>query len=221
MESSIASYKQNGFLEGSKFPAGENAKRVIASDLAQSAGVPNHTDQAGPIYFKVQLNCQLFSLEDPARQHFIYYLADETETIGLDGKESHGPYAVISMVDYYLKKHDHGEKVLVVYCDNCAGQNRNRFLMAYWARLMKTDRYKDVETHFLLVGHTKFTPDALFGRWKKVFRSRNTDLPEDLKTTVGNDFPNTTTCKYSDEPDFKWFDWKTHLDERYEPVVVI
>ncbi|GAU89219.1 hypothetical protein RvY_01796 [Ramazzottius varieornatus] len=83
MESSIASYKQNGFLEGSKFPAGNNSKRVIAFDFAQS------------------LKCHLFGLEDPARKPFSYYLADETETSGLDGKQSHGHNAMISMVDYY------------------------------------------------------------------------------------------------------------------------
>ncbi|GAV08210.1 hypothetical protein RvY_17936 [Ramazzottius varieornatus] len=77
VESSIVSYKQNGFLESSKFPAGNNAKRVIAFNFAQSMGLPNHTDQAGPIYFKVQLKFHLFGLQDPARKHVIYYLADE------------------------------------------------------------------------------------------------------------------------------------------------
>ncbi|GAU94655.1 hypothetical protein RvY_06387 [Ramazzottius varieornatus] len=71
---------------------------------------------------------------------------------------------------------------------------------------MKPGRYNDVETHFLPVGHTKFALDAFFGRWKKVIRSGNTDLPEDLETAVGNAVPNTTTYKYSDEPDFEWFD---------------
>ncbi|GAU96893.1 hypothetical protein RvY_08264 [Ramazzottius varieornatus] len=47
---------------------------------------------------QVQLKYHLF---DPARKNFIHYLADETETIGLDAKKSHGPNAVISMVNYY------------------------------------------------------------------------------------------------------------------------
>ena len=49
---------------------------------------------------------------------------------------------------------------LFVYSDSCSRQNRNNFVLAFWVhRILKGKHDKS----FLVVGHTKFTPDQLFG----------------------------------------------------------
>ena len=117
------------------------------------------------------LKVDIFGLVDESISHCNYFTLDETESIGENGSQTHEANSILPMLDFYLKKEDHGEASLIMYCDNCAGQNKNRFLMAYCAHLIKTKRYKTVEVHFLPVGHTKFSPDAFFGHFKKVLYS--------------------------------------------------
>jgi hypothetical protein len=58
-------------------------------------------------------------------------------------------------------------KRLVIYCDNCKGQNRNKTLMhfLYWMVHIK-NWFEEVEVNFLIVGHTKFSADRHFGYGK-------------------------------------------------------
>ena len=49
------------------------------------------------------------------------YLFDESQCIGKDGTLSHGPNAVISMFDHYLKEDGYGEQRAEFHADNCAG----------------------------------------------------------------------------------------------------
>ena len=68
----------------------------------------------------------------------VNYLLDEADTIGADGKTSHGPNAVITMLHHYFAKHGMQEQGCHLHCDNCAGQNKNRSMVAYlcWRVLM-------------------------------------------------------------------------------------
>ena len=61
------------------------------------------------------------------------YLVDENETIGSNRTRSHGPNSVIFMLDNYLAHHGKSEPVLSFHADNCAGQNRNKSVIAYFA----------------------------------------------------------------------------------------
>ena len=45
------------------------------------------------------------------------------------------------------------------HCDNCSGQNKNRFLMYYMMYRILAGLHDDVVVSFLPVGHTKFSPD--------------------------------------------------------------
>ena len=53
----------------------------------------------------------------------INYLLDEDQTFGEDGKGSHGPNTVISLLDHALGKYGLGEKNAKMHSDNCCGKS--------------------------------------------------------------------------------------------------
>jgi hypothetical protein len=64
---------------------------------------------------------------------------------------------------------------LRVQLDNCAKDNKNRYVFAYWSLLVAKDISKEVFVSFLLVGHTHDDIDASFGRWS--MKLREEDFP--------------------------------------------
>ena len=66
------------------------------------------------------------------------------------------------------KKHLLRYNVLILYADNCPGQNKNQTMVAYLSYLVKIiKRFPCVELYFLISGHTKFSPDRNFGPIKQ------------------------------------------------------
>ena len=86
-------------------------------------------------------------------------LLDEAEN---PGKEAD---CTISFVHHYLVKYGFGEKNVCFHADNCTGQNNVNVQYLIW-RVM-TGENTTAELSFMLVGHTKFAPDRLFGLIKK------------------------------------------------------
>ena len=54
-------------------------------------------------------------------------------------------------------------KTADLHCDNCAGQNKNRFILWYCAWRVANGLHQSITFNFLTVGQTKFAPDACFG----------------------------------------------------------
>ena len=70
---------------------------------------------------------------------------------------------------------------------------------------------------FLLVGHTKFTPDACFGLFKKKFHVTHTQTLQDIVDVVNN----SAECNVAQvvgwengEVLVSTYDWSTHLIEK-------
>jgi hypothetical protein len=64
---------------------------------------------------------------------------------------------------------------VLVQLDNCAKDNKNKYVFAYWLLLVAKDIFKEVFVSFLLVGHTQHDIDASFGRWS--MKLREEDFP--------------------------------------------
>ena len=54
--------------------------------------------------------------------------------------------------------------------DNCTGQNKNNTMLQYLLWRTLTDRHTDITLSFLVVGHTKFSPDWCFGLFKRLYK---------------------------------------------------
>ncbi len=50
-----------------------------------------------------------------------------------DGKQGKGVNCTISLVWHAIQKYNHGEKKLVITCDNCVGQNKNNYSLFFYS----------------------------------------------------------------------------------------
>ena len=81
-----------------------------------------------------------------------------------------GSNSIISMLHYHLQHYGMGESRLQLHADNCSGQNKNRYVLEYLAWRVLAGLHDEIELSFLVVGHTKFSPDWCFGLFKRAFR---------------------------------------------------
>ena len=90
-------------------------------DFAQNVALPQVARQIGPIYFKVPRKVHIFGINNEALPHQLNYLLDEADTIGMDGKNSHGPNSVASMLHHYFSRHGLKKRECYLHADNCSG----------------------------------------------------------------------------------------------------
>ena len=57
--------------------------------------------------------------------------------------------------------------------DNCARENKNKYVMAYLSYLIKCNIFDNIEMNFLPVGHTHIDIDAMFGNFHTLFKNKN------------------------------------------------
>ena len=55
--------------------------------------------------------------------------------------------------------------------DNCARENKNKYVMAYLSYLVQVGVFKKITMSYLPVGHTHADIDALFGNLSTAFKS--------------------------------------------------
>lgn len=133
-------------------------------DFAQQLQFPYEDHQVGPIFFKSPRTAQLFGVCCEAIPQQINYLIDEAD---FPGK---GADTVISLLDHFFDNYGLGEEHVLLTADNCVGQNKNNAVIQYLMYRILTGKHKSITLSFMLVGHTKFSPDGYFGLIKKRYR---------------------------------------------------
>ena len=133
-------------------------------DFAQQLHYPYEDHQVSPIYFKTPRVAQLFGVCCEALPRQVNYLIDEAD---FPGK---GADTVISILDHFFANYGLGEQHLLLTADNCVGQNKNNALLNYLLYRTIRRSHRQIDWSFMLVGHTKFSPDAYFGLLKKKYR---------------------------------------------------
>ena len=108
----------------------------------------------------------------------INYLIDKALNTGK------GANNIISMVHHFLATHNLGEVGLHLNADNCSGQNKNRYVMQYLAWRVLSGLNKSITLSFLIVGHTKFSPDWCFGLFKLAYWRTKIGCLDDIVRVV-------------------------------------
>ncbi|XP_055955699.1 uncharacterized protein LOC126815989 isoform X1 [Patella vulgata] len=153
-------------------------------DFAQQVHIPSDPLQPGPMYFLVPRKCGLFGMNCEALPQQVNYLIDESAS------SSKGSSAVISYLHHFFETYGLGEKDLDMHCDNCSGQNKNRYMLWYLAWRVMHGLHRTVTLNFLITGHTKFAPDWCFGLIKQKFRKTRVCSLDEMSEVVSN---STTT----------------------------
>ena len=108
----------------------------------------------------------------------INYLIDEASATGKVVN------TVISLLHHLFSTHTFGESSVHLHADNCSGLNKNRHVIAYSMWSVLTGRHKQITLSFLIVGHTKFSPDTCFGMIKRFYRRTFVGCLDDIAKVV-------------------------------------
>ncbi|XP_053377451.1 uncharacterized protein LOC128547883 [Mercenaria mercenaria] len=169
----------------------------------------------GPIYFATLRKVQIFGVRIDGYPRQLNFLVDENETIGQDGTQTHGPNAVISMLDYVLDEYSQHEPKISLHADNCPGQNKNRYLLGYLMWRILTGRQDSIEYLMQVPGHAKCLVDAGFGHLKKLYRRSNIETMDQLGDVVRLSSATNQEVRY---PAWQWADWKSYLTPMFKSV---
>lgn len=72
------------------------------------------------------------------------------------------------------------KKKLIMWSDNCAGQNKNRMIILLWIYLIQLGIFEEIQQKFLITGHSFLSCDRDFALIEKRKRVCNPMVPEDL-----------------------------------------
>ena len=87
------------------------------------------------------------------------------------------------MLHHFLATHNFGE-AHHLHADNCSGQNKKHYVMQYLAWRVLSGLNKSITLSFLIVGHTKFSPDWCFGLLKQAYRRTRIGCLDDIVRVV-------------------------------------
>ncbi len=124
--------------------------------------------------------CSVFGVNCEAIPRQVNFLADEAGDCGK------GSNTVISQLHYFFENHGLGEKEVYLHADNCTGQNKNNMMLQYLAWRVMTGRHTQITLSFLVVGHTKFSPDWCFGLFKRLYRRTKVGSLKELSRVVND-----------------------------------
>jgi len=110
----------------------------------------------------------------------VNFLIDESHSC------SKGANSVISYLDYFFANYGLGESVAHLHCDNCSGQNKNKFMIWYLLWRVCTGKHDEITLNFLITGHTKFAPDWCFGLLKQTYRRTPMYCLSDIAAVVNS-----------------------------------
>jgi hypothetical protein len=95
---------------------------------------------------------------------------------------------------------------LHVQLDNCAKDNKCRYVFCFWSLLVAKEIFKEVFVSFLMVGHTHDDIDASFGRWNmKLHEEDFLTIPLLMKSYMDLDHMPVIPHMIEEMPDFKAF----------------
>ena len=168
-----STYHQHGNPRGSV-----ECSMLYSFDHAQLVHIPSNPLQPGPAYFKTARKCEIFGICCEGSRIQTNYLIDEAESIGK------GANSIISYLHHYLETHGVGETDLQLQADNCVGQNKNNVMIQYLMWCCTTGKHTSCSIHFMIPGHTRFSPDQYFGLIKRKYRKTRISSVAQLSKVV-------------------------------------
>ena len=132
-----------------------------------------------------------------------------------------GANSIISYLHHYLAHYGMREKEMHLHADNCAGQNKNSFMMWYLAWRVLSGLHTTISIHFMLAGHTKFVPDWSFGLIKRKLRRTRVSSLADITDVVNSSSTANQAQLVGEEAGNVFvvtFDWSTFLSLAFKKI---
>jgi hypothetical protein len=206
-------YRKNSSTPTFSIPGKPNSRDIMSHyswDFAQQLNYPFEDQQVGPIYFKTPRKAQLFGICNEGIPRQYNYLIDENDVPKKDAN------MVISLLDHFFINFGLGEKWAHLTADNCVGQNKNNALIQYLMYRVITGLHDKIELSFLIVGHTKFSPDGYFGLIKRHYRRSQVYTYEQLANIAKSSSKNGhNVCVGNAAPPIIYRDWTSWLAQYF------
>lgn len=149
---------------------------VISIDLQQVMFVPTLTHSE--MFYKRQLSCYNFAVHvGDINKAYMCMWHEAVAARGADEITS-CLLAVLNQCSVF-----HKEK-LIIWSDNCAGQNKNRMMVFLLMFLVAHGHFKDITQKFLVSGHSFLSCDRDFAVIEKRKRNTKAFIPSELHDIV-------------------------------------
>ena len=182
MQTILTQYLTRNDLASMPTEPAEPCSRTLTAhysfDMAQQVHYPCDPLQPGPMYFLTPRKCGVFGVCNEALPRQVNFLIEEACDTGK------GANNIISKLHYFFSVYGFGEEDVYLHADNCTGQNKNNAMVHYLAWRVMTGLHRNITLSFLVVGHTKFSPDWCFGLFKKRFRVTKVGSLTDIERVV-------------------------------------
>ena len=164
----------------------------LTFDFAENVYLPFQHRQPSQRFFLTGLKFDIFGISiDTACAQVIYALT-----------EGHWPCektanTVCSMLYHFLKTdafvrqlpHGRQPRILQLTSDNCAGQNKNRWIIWFLSFLTCIGMFDEIHLSFLVAGHTKNMCDARFALIKRKMRDTEALVPAHMHQIIATASP--------------------------------
>nr|CAH7735094.1 unnamed protein product [Callosobruchus chinensis] len=126
---------------------------IPSFDLQQALPVPYLT--TGPAFYLRKAWVYNLGIHDCVNDKgYMYMWCEDTGKRGSD--------EIASILFKHFKERGRLPRNLIIYTDNCGGQNKNWVLISLWKQLVTEGVFESIEHRFLLVGHTHQPSDRDF-----------------------------------------------------------
>lgn len=156
-----------------------NDTSVISIDLQQVFSLPTLTHSQ--MYYLRQLSCYNLGVQFGDNNNVFMFVWHES----LSGR---GGNEIASCLLKGLTSRLTNKKKLVVWSDNCIGQNKNQMLIFLWIYLVANDIFDEIDQKYLVSGHSYLScdRDRDFAQVEKRKRLLKCEVPLDIVRLLVN-----------------------------------
>lgn len=195
----------------SKMQSAEYVHVIV--DFAEKVLLPSLLRQTGQLHFITGLKNDLFGVSCAnINTNYIFSLAEGHWPGGKTANEV-ASMLLCTLIMIKEEMTSTMPKKLMVHCDNCAGQNKNRFMLWFCSWLVASNLFNEVQLNFLVAGHTKNECDGAFGCIKRKMKIRNILCPMDMRSVISE---SSQYSKAISASHVTWVDWKTYLSAMFK-----
>lgn len=146
--------------------AADDSHAVLIMDYSQNLTLPSVATTPSQWYFLSLWSVSMFGIyfaNDKVQHNYLY----EERTAGKGSDE------VISMLHHFITEIllHRGYTRVTIYTDNCAGQNKNNYVVKFLLALSHMEDFEEVSLKFSVKGHTKNAVDRGFQTCAQVRRA--------------------------------------------------
>lgn len=178
----------------------------VTMDYQKNISVPNI--ETSLVYFKRQFSCYLFNVHTLHNQDVTFYAYGQN--IAKKGSND-----VVSMLDDFLRNIDCSIKTVHIFCDSCAGQNKNWTVFRYLHFLvLKLHKFTEVFVHFPIRGHSYMESDRDMGSVSKVLK-KTIETPSEWFDEIRKCRTKPTPFNVPDVNQSMFKNWSKFLEKKY------